>query len=132
MCTASAIFCGQHTGKLPWHGSRAEARYFFLAETARPDLSRSEIQTMKCEQLLALLNDYIDGDIKPGICAELEQHLAACNPCHVVVDTVRKTITLYKAGAPYDLPPGFHDRLHAELRARWKQSKPDLPSENKI
>jgi hypothetical protein len=94
-------------------------------------LSSGEIQTMKCEKLLALLNDYIDGDVQPGICAELEQHLASCNPCHVVVDTVKKTITLYKAGQPYELPPGFRDRLHAELRARWKQSTPASPSENK-
>ncbi len=77
---------------------------------------------MKCEQLLALLNDYIDGDIQPGICAELEQHLASCNPCHVVVDTIKKTITLYKAGQEYELPAQFRERLHAELRARWKRS----------
>lgn len=77
---------------------------------------------MKCDELLTLLNEYIDGDVQPGICAELERHLADCNPCQVVVDNVRKTITLYKAGQPYDLPAGFRDRLHTELRARWKQT----------
>ncbi|MCX8109569.1 MAG: anti-sigma factor [Verrucomicrobiae bacterium] len=82
---------------------------------------------MKCEQLLALLNDYIDGDIQPTICTELEQHLASCNPCQIVVDTIKKTITLYKAGQPYELPPHFRERLHAELRARWKQSKEQKP-----
>jgi anti-sigma factor RsiW len=76
---------------------------------------------MNCEQLLALLNDYVDGDIPPALCAELERHLAGCNPCQVVVDNIRKTITLYHAGQPYELPLEFRERLHQALRERWKQ-----------
>jgi hypothetical protein len=47
--------------------------------------------------------------------------MAGCNPCQVVVDNIRKTITLYKAGEPYPMPPEFHDRLRETLRARWKE-----------
>ena len=79
---------------------------------------------MKCEDLLALLNDYVDGDVAASVCADLERHLAGCNPCHVVVDNIRKTITLYKAGQPYELPAGFHERLHTALRQRWVQTHP--------
>ena len=77
---------------------------------------------MKCQELLALLNDYVDGTIDPGFCAEFEKHIAGCNPCQVVVDNIRKTVTLYKQGQPYELPVEFHDRLHAALRERWKQT----------
>jgi anti-sigma factor RsiW len=77
---------------------------------------------MKCEDMLALLNEYVDGEIDPGICAEFEKHLAGCNPCQIVVDNIRKTITLYKAGQPYELPAGFRDRLHRALREKWKQT----------
>ncbi|MCS7049221.1 MAG: zf-HC2 domain-containing protein [Verrucomicrobiae bacterium] len=76
---------------------------------------------MNCQQLLALLNEYVDGTIDPGICAEFETHLAGCNPCQVVVDNIRKTITLYKAGQPYELPAEFRHRLHYVLRERWKE-----------
>jgi anti-sigma factor RsiW len=78
---------------------------------------------MKCDELLALLNDYVDGDAAPGFCEELEQHLAGCNPCQVVVDNIRKTITLYKDGQPYELPLPFRERLHATLRERWKEKR---------
>ncbi len=44
---------------------------------------------MKCDELLAMLNDYVDGDITPGVCADLQKHLAGCNPCQVVVDNMR-------------------------------------------
>jgi anti-sigma factor RsiW len=79
---------------------------------------------MKCEELLALLSEYVDGTVDPAVCAEFEQHMAGCNPCQVVVDNIRKTITLYKEGQPYELPPQFRRRLHDCLRQRWKEIHP--------
>ncbi len=77
---------------------------------------------MECDELLTLLNDYVDGEIEPGLCAEFEKHIAGCNPCQVVVDNIRKTITLYKDGQPYELPVEFRRRLHTALRQRWKET----------
>jgi RNA polymerase sigma-70 factor (ECF subfamily) len=77
---------------------------------------------MKCDQLLAMLNDYVDGHIDPAICEEIEKHLVGCNPCQVVVDNIRKTITLYKGCQPVALPVQFRDRLHQALRRRWKET----------
>lgn len=77
---------------------------------------------MKCQDLLALLNEYVDGTIDPVICEEFEQHMAGCNPCQVVVDNIRKTIKIYKEGKPYELPVEFRQRLHDTLRERWKQT----------
>ncbi len=77
---------------------------------------------MKCEELLKQLNEYVDGTVDPGICAEFERHMAGCNPCQVVVDNIRKTITLYRAGVPYELPLEFRDRLHQALRAKWRET----------
>ena len=76
---------------------------------------------MKCEELLAMLNEYVDGGVAPGVCEQLEKHLAGCNPCQVVVDNIRKTITLYKEGRPYELPVQFRERLHSALRAKWRE-----------
>lgn len=79
---------------------------------------------MKCEDLLKLLNEYVDGTVDPAMCKEFEQHLAGCDPCKVVVDTTRKTITLYKNDQPYELPFEFRKRLHQILRDKWKQLYP--------
>lgn len=35
---------------------------------------------MKCEDLLKAISDYIDGEIDPSICEELEKHLRDCDP----------------------------------------------------
>jgi len=82
---------------------------------------------MKCEEMLALLNEYVDGTVDPALCAEFERHMAGCNPCQVVVDNIRQTIRLYQDGQPYDLPAPFRDRLHSALRERWKQQSANPP-----
>ena len=77
---------------------------------------------MKCEELLTMLNEYVDGTVDPAICEEFERHMAGCNPCQVVVDNVRQTITLYRNGQPCELPLRFRERLHKALQERWKQT----------
>ena len=77
---------------------------------------------MKCEELLAMLNDYVDGGIDPGVCEQVEKQLAGCNPCQVVVDNIRKTITLYNEGQAYELPLPFRERLYAAVRAEWGET----------
>jgi hypothetical protein len=85
----------------------------------------SENQTaMKCEELLKMLNEYVDGTVDPAICDEFEKHMTGCNPCQVVVDNIRKTITVYKNGQPYALPVAFRSQLHATLRERWLAKHP--------
>jgi anti-sigma factor RsiW len=75
---------------------------------------------VKCEELLAALNEYVDGEIDPGICEAFENHLKGCNPCQIVVDNIRQTITLYKAGEPLELPREFHEQLCRRLRDKWR------------
>ena len=79
---------------------------------------------MKCDELLARLNEYVDGTMDPAICEAVEKHLAGCNPCQVVVDNIRQTITLYREGQPYELPLPFREWLHRTLRQRWKETHP--------
>jgi Putative zinc-finger len=76
---------------------------------------------MTCEELLKAMNEYVDGNVDPGVCDDFAQHLAGCNPCQLVVDNIRKTIQLYKAGEPYPLPSEFQARLHQTLRQRWQE-----------
>lgn len=74
---------------------------------------------MKCEELLKALNEYVDGNVDPAICEEFANHLEGCNPCQIVVDNIRNTISLYRSGEPYEMPVEFHDRLREQLRKKW-------------
>lgn len=70
-----------------------------------------------CRHLLGTLSDYVDGDLGVALCAELERHLAECENCRVVVDTLRRTIYLYHAtSTPEPVPDEVKERLHKRLR----------------
>ncbi|HEX7542316.1 MAG TPA: zf-HC2 domain-containing protein [Anaerolineales bacterium] len=59
----------------------------------------SEHEHSKCRTLLVSLSDYVDGTLGEELCEEIEHHVAECQNCHVVVDTLRKTISLYHESA---------------------------------
>ena len=58
--------------------------------------SRHEHDRLECGDLLAQISNYLDGDLEDTICLELESHLAACEDCQIVTDTLGKTISLYR------------------------------------
>lgn len=72
---------------------------------------------ISCKQLLASIGDYIEGDISPEVCQEIERHIAGCEHCRVVVDTLNKTITLYHASAQdSEVPATVRGRLFQVLK----------------
>lgn len=85
------------------------------------------VHTDRCHELLAAVSDYIDGELDPGVCAELEAHLAGCENCRIVVDTTRKTVQVYRRlGEPAPLPDDVTRRLWAALE-RAGCGHPDDP-----
>lgn len=69
-----------------------------------------------CRELLGTLSDYIDGALEAELCAQLEQHLASCENCRVVVDTLHKTVSLYQTSATKSsVPQGVRERLFSRL-----------------
>lgn len=70
-----------------------------------------------CYQLLGALSDFVDGELGKLLCAELERHLAECENCRVVVDTLRKTVYLYHVSCaePAECPEDVKERLFKRL-----------------
>lgn len=80
---------------------------------------------MTCDELLQALNEVIDDSSALALYREFADHLAGCHPCQLVVDNIRNTIRLYKAGEPYPMPAEFQNRFRDALRAKWKAKFPD-------
>jgi anti-sigma factor RsiW len=76
----------------------------------------TEYQHPTCPELLDQLSDYIDGELDAAFCAEIESHLSECSDCRIMVDTLRKTITLYRTGSDRDLPADVQSRLFKVLK----------------
>lgn len=74
-------------------------------------------KSVECKSLLESLSDYVDGTLNEELCEEIQRHIDECQNCHIVVDTQRKTVSLYHATAsePADVPPNVRDRLFRSL-----------------
>jgi anti-sigma factor RsiW len=83
---------------------------------------------MECATLLRLVDGYLDGRLAPRSRRRLEVHLCSCGGCRVVVDTVRRTIRLYRGSRAVAMPGPCRRRLHRLLRARWAPAPPGRAS----
>ena len=69
-----------------------------------------------CAELLGSLSSYIDGDLNPELCQELEKHLDGCDDCRVVLNTTKRTIDLVHAPVEKPaLPDEVRERLFKRL-----------------
>ena len=79
---------------------------------------------MNCDQLKNLLGDLLDEAVARELIIEIEGHLADCPSCHVEVDTLQKTIRIYRASSPCPtLPDDAKKRLHAVLSYEYRSVK---------
>ncbi len=78
---------------------------------------KESAHTMTCKDLLGSLSEYVDGELGEDMCQAIERHIAACDHCRVVVDTVTRTIYLYQTDAQEtELPEGVRERLFKTLK----------------
>jgi predicted anti-sigma-YlaC factor YlaD len=70
-----------------------------------------------CKSLLVYLSDYVDGDLSKDLCQKIENHMAGCENCRVVVNTLRKTIEIYHDSAENvaELPDETRTQLYKIL-----------------
>jgi len=68
-----------------------------------------------CRLLLKELSAYLDGEADASLCREIERHMAECENCRVVVDTLGRTIKLYRMSGHARLPHEARQRLYATL-----------------
>jgi anti-sigma factor (TIGR02949 family) len=76
----------------------------------------SHKHTATCKDLLVNFSDYIDGELSDELCQELQRHMAGCENCRVVFDTMTKTLYLYQANAQeMEVPADVRGRLFETL-----------------
>lgn len=75
----------------------------------------------KCLDYVQELNDYLDGDLDPSLCKEIEQHIGHCENCRIMVDTLKQTVTLCREGKPERLPSSLENKLGSVLKERWRK-----------
>lgn len=84
-------------------------------------------QKLSCKEIFENLSAYIDAELDPSLCDEIEDHMKGCNPCVAFLNTLKKTVVLYKYSATEDpLPEEVHIDLHRFLRQSCKPGSEGL------
>ncbi len=77
---------------------------------------------MSCREIFENLSAYIDEELDPSLCEEIQKHMEGCNPCVAFLNTLKKTVTLYKySGTENEVPEQVHFDLHRFLRTQCKE-----------
>jgi len=68
-----------------------------------------------CQQIFALLSDYLNLELPADACEEIENHLAGCPPCIEFAESLRKTVELCSHYRPTELPTALGEQARNEL-----------------
>ncbi len=74
-----------------------------------------------CRGVFALLSDYLDLELPPDACAEVEAHLADCPPCVEFAESLRKTVELCRNYQPAELPTPLGQQARGELLEAYQK-----------
>ncbi|MBV8843841.1 MAG: zf-HC2 domain-containing protein [Bryobacterales bacterium] len=57
-----------------------------------------------CDEFMAELGNYLEGEVANEVRKELERHLSHCRTCQVVYDSTLKTVKIVTDSGSFDLP----------------------------
>jgi len=72
--------------------------------------------SMKCEELVKYLSDYIDKELPVKVLEEAEQHIAHCDNCTAALKTLQNTIQLYKNTGKARIAPEHRSSLLSAIQ----------------
>ena len=72
-------------------------------------------RTEKCREVFSLLSEYLNLELPPGACQEIETHLAGCPPCIEFAESLRKTVELCRRYRPSELPEPLGENSRQQL-----------------
>lgn len=80
-------------------------------------MSEPTDEDTRCRALLLELSKYLDGELTPARCQEIEQHISSCTCCTAMAARLRETMDACRAAREPRLPADVRKRARARIRA---------------
>ena len=74
------------------------------------------MRMLSCEEVLANLSNYFDGECSGELRAQLEDHISKCRRCRVVFDSTGKMLKILVDVEPFEVPLVVSARLYSRLQ----------------
>jgi anti-sigma factor RsiW len=82
---------------------------------------RHDRKDPECMRVFAALSEYLDGELSPQDCREIESHMSGCEPCIEFLESLKQSISAARRmpvpEPPGSLPPAMRDKLMNAWRA---------------
>jgi RNA polymerase sigma-70 factor (ECF subfamily) len=62
------------------------------------------------------ISEYLDGELDPATCIEIERHMAECPQCENCVESLKRTVALCRKMGGEKLAPDEATRIREKLR----------------
>jgi len=80
-------------------------------------------KSVRCKEVFNHICDHLDERIDSPQCREIRGHLDRCPNCMAYLDSLKKTILLYRAYSEPRLPEKTRKRLHSVLKLQMPSIK---------
>ncbi len=74
-----------------------------------------------CKEVFALLSEYLNLELPPDACHEIEEHLAGCPPCIEFANSLRKTVEICRCYEPTEMPKPIEQGAREQLLAAYRK-----------
>ncbi len=75
----------------------------------------SRERSAKCKEVFSLLSEYLNLELPPEACQEIETHIAGCPPCIEFAESLRKTVDLCHRYQPTEMPGPISHQARSQL-----------------
>jgi predicted anti-sigma-YlaC factor YlaD len=83
------------------------------------------VKRLTCQEVLDQLSEYLDEDARAELVHEVDVHLHECSHCQVEVDTIKRTILIYRCDEKVVLPTLLSEKLQNALDQAYRVTRPD-------
>ena len=73
-----------------------------------------------CSRIFALLSEYLDQELPPVTCAELESHLSECPECIEFLRSLKRSTQLCRQLGHSEAPASLEQKSREELRGAFE------------
>ena len=74
----------------------------------------------QCRDVFEMLSEYIDGELPVDTCEQIEKHIADCAPCVQFVESLRKSISVFRDYRPSEQAPPLSPEAKRQLAQAYQ------------
>jgi predicted anti-sigma-YlaC factor YlaD len=78
-------------------------------------MKKTHRHTLNCRSVYKHICENLDADINSAQCREIRAHIAGCDNCTAYLDSLKKTVHLYRAYPTPRMPAQSHKKLIAAI-----------------